>query len=220
MKRVILLFMLVIGLMIPTVALSDSNVTVNWTPGSESDLAGHYVYVVTINKEDTTGNHVLKKDGGTPTETVVMPTSSVVISSQPDGFYAVVVSSFDTADNESGKSNEAIERIDTTPPVITMVGSTPMEIERGSTFTDPGATATDNLDGDITSMVIVSGSVNVNIVGTYTLTYGVSDESFLTASVMRTINVVDNAPPEPPTNVIITWEMIIAWIKCTIFGRC
>jgi hypothetical protein len=69
-------------------------------------------------------------------------------------------------------------------------------------------------------MVIVSGSVNVNIVGTYTLTYGVADDSLLTASVMRTINVVDNAPPEPPTDVIITWEMIIAWIKCTIFGRC
>jgi hypothetical protein len=52
-----------------------------------------------------------------------------------------------------------------------------MTIEVGSTFTDPGATALDVGDGDLTSSIVVSGSVDTSTLGTYTLTYNVSDAS-------------------------------------------
>ena len=37
--------------------------------------------------------------------------------------------------------------------------------------------ATDNYDGDLTSSIVVSGSVDTSTIGTYTLTYDVSDTS-------------------------------------------
>lgn len=66
---------------------------------------------------------------------------------------------------------------DTTKPVITLLGTSPMTIVRGSVFTDPGATATDNLDGNITERIIKSGKVNTNVMGTYYINYDVNDSS-------------------------------------------
>jgi surface protein len=57
----------------------------------------------------------------------------------------------------------------------------------GDTWTDPGATATDETDGDITSSITVSGTVDTSTVGTYTLIYNVADAASNTASVTRTV---------------------------------
>src|SRR5690606_14658212 len=46
---------------------------------------------------------------------------------------------------------------DTTAPVITLVGDAVMTLELGDTFTEPGYSATDNVDGDITANVVVAG---------------------------------------------------------------
>ena len=71
-----------------------------------------------------------------------------------------------------------------------------MTIEVGSTFTDPGATASDAGDGDLTSSIVVTGSVDTSTLGTYTLTYNVSDASGNVADpVTRTVNVVDTTAP-------------------------
>ena len=71
-----------------------------------------------------------------------------------------------------------------------------MTIEVGTTFTDPGATALDAGDGDLTSSIVVSGSVDTSTIGTYTLTYNVSDTSGNAAvPVTRTVNVVDTTAP-------------------------
>jgi uncharacterized protein YxjI len=81
---------------------------------------------------------------------------------------------------------------DTTAPVITRLGSSPVTIQVGSTYTDAGATALDNYDGNLTSSIVVTGSVNTAVVGTYTLSYNVSDSSGNAAvTVTRTVNVVD-----------------------------
>ncbi|MFT5242772.1 MAG: hypothetical protein ACI8QQ_000694 [Psychroserpens sp.] len=65
---------------------------------------------------------------------------------------------------------------DTVAPVITLTGSATINVVVGGTFTDQGATASDNVDGDITSSVVVAGDVvNVNTAGTYLITYNVSD---------------------------------------------
>ena len=51
-----------------------------------------------------------------------------------------------------------------------------MNIMVGDTFTDPGATATDDIDGNITANIVVAGdAVDVNTAATYTITYNVSD---------------------------------------------
>ena len=78
---------------------------------------------------------------------------------------------------------------DTTPPVITLNGSSSIQLNVGDTWTDPGATATDNTDGDLTSSITVSGTVDTSTVGTYALIYSVSDAASNSASTTRTVIV-------------------------------
>ncbi len=81
---------------------------------------------------------------------------------------------------------------DTTPPVITFKGSNPMYITQGDTFTDPGATATDDIDGSVT--VSVNGNVDTSIVGTYTITYTATNSAGNTATETRIVVVSDGQP--------------------------
>jgi len=87
--------------------------------------------------------------------------------------------------------------IDTTPPVLTLLGSQVMEIRQGTVYTEPGYTAIDDVDGDITNRVTVTGSVNVNVPGVYRLEYKVSDAAGNTAAATRVVEVmlVDTTPP-------------------------
>lgn len=79
---------------------------------------------------------------------------------------------------------------DTVKPVITLSGSASMSIVQGSAFSDPGATASDDRDGNITGKVVVTGSVNTSSVGTYTLSYNVKDAAGNAATtVVRTVTV-------------------------------
>ncbi len=76
-----------------------------------------------------------------------------------------------------------------TPPVLTLLGDNPMNVVVDTSFVDPGATSTDMEDGDLTSAIIKTGSVNTSIIGSYTLTYTVSDSKGSTVSVNRVVNV-------------------------------
>ena len=77
---------------------------------------------------------------------------------------------------------------DITAPVITLTGSSPVSVNWGSSYSDAGATATDNLDTTVS--VVTSGSVNTSIAGTYTLTYNASDVAGNAATpVTRTVTV-------------------------------
>jgi large repetitive protein len=79
---------------------------------------------------------------------------------------------------------------DSAPPTLTLRGEPTVNIVIDSPFTDPGVTALDALDGDLSARVVVSGSVNTTVLGTYTLTYAVSDLSGNAATpVTRTVNV-------------------------------
>jgi len=85
---------------------------------------------------------------------------------------------------------------DTIVPVLTLLGAEGIEIECHTSFTDPGATAVDSCAGDLTSAIVVTGALNVNSPGTYTLHYNVSDPSGNSATeVTRTVVVVDTTKP-------------------------
>jgi hypothetical protein len=80
---------------------------------------------------------------------------------------------------------------DLTPPELVLNGDNPMSVPQGSNFIDPRATATDNIDGDISPSVVASGTVNIAVVGSYTVTYDVSDLAGNPAvPITRTVNVV------------------------------
>ncbi len=83
--------------------------------------------------------------------------------------------------------------VDTTAPVITLLGASPMTNECHSAFVDPGATASDLCAGSLS--VSTNGAVNPDATGVYTITYTATDPSGNTASVSRTVHVVDTTPP-------------------------
>jgi len=87
---------------------------------------------------------------------------------------------------------------DTTPPQITLNGPAAREITVGGTWTDMGATATDETDGDLTSQIQVQGTVDTNALGTYTVSYSVSDAGGNEAHVSRIVTVKEASAPLPP----------------------
>ena len=78
---------------------------------------------------------------------------------------------------------------DTTAPSIILTGGATINLSVGDTFTDPGVTASDDVDGDITSSVTTSGSVDASTAGTYVITYSVTDAAGNSTSLTRTVIV-------------------------------
>ena len=93
------------------------------------------------------------------------------------------------------KSGTSSTKSDTTKPSIVLNGSDNMEIPFGLDTPDPGATATDDIDGDLTSAIVSdwTSKVQKNTLGDYTVTYMVSDKSGNQSSITRKVSVKLNA---------------------------
>jgi len=85
---------------------------------------------------------------------------------------------------------------DTTSPVITLTGSNPQIVEQGNVYTEFGATAFDNINGNLTSLITINSSaVNTLLLGTYPVNYSVSDNAGNIGTATRWVNVVDTTAP-------------------------
>ena len=74
-------------------------------------------------------------------------------------------------------------------PKITLNGSSTVNLQLNENYNEQGAKATDDVDGDLTSKIKISGSVNTSKAGTYTITYTVKDSSDNTSTAKRTVIV-------------------------------
>ncbi len=110
------------------------------------------------------------------------------------GIYTVTYAVTDPSGNTAG-AERTIYVVDTTAPALTLNGASSMTVEANSSFADPGASATDVCAGDLTSAIAVTGTVDTTVVGSYTLTYQVTDVSGNQATAIRTVNVVDTTAP-------------------------
>jgi hypothetical protein len=89
-------------------------------------------------------------------------------------------------------ANNGIGRLglgDRISPEIELLGEASVNLPAGQEYIDPGATAVDDIDGDITDKIKVSGTINSTVVGTQTITYSVADRASNRASVTRTVIV-------------------------------
>jgi Domain of unknown function (DUF5011)/FG-GAP repeat len=87
-----------------------------------------------------------------------------------------------------GRGN--LGRGDTGSPVIQLQGQPSVQVVVEEPYTDAGATASDDIDGVLTSKITVTNPVNTAILGTYTVTYAVVDSSGNAAiPVTRTVTV-------------------------------
>lgn len=89
---------------------------------------------------------------------------------------------------------------DVTPPAIRLSGFPACFVRLGTEFTEPGYSAADNCDGDVTGVVKVSGVVNTAALGTYDLIYTATDKAGNTASVVRKVTVYENVQAPEGTN--------------------
>ncbi len=132
---------------------------------------------------------------GDLSDEVVVDASAVKVGTV--GTYQVTYNVVDAAGNAAVEKVRTVKVVDTTPPVITLVGPNPQTVELGGVYVERGATAFDNVDGDLSDEVVVDASaVKVGTVGTYQVTYNVVDAAG-NAGVekVRTVKVVDTTPP-------------------------
>jgi hypothetical protein len=109
------------------------------------------------------------------------------VNNHAPGTYTLTYSA--TANGFTSEATRIVTVADTVAPVITLNGANPMTVGFGTVFTDPGATASDGCAGDLTSAIVVTGSVDTNTVGFYALTYSVSDPSGHSDTKVRTVEV-------------------------------
>lgn len=114
--------------------------------------------------------------------------------SMADGTWYFRVKAIDALGNESNWAPYATVNIDTEPPVITRSGASTVAVVLGEGYTDEGATASDDGEGDISSDIVTSNPVDSSEVGSYTVTYDVTDSAGNVATtVTRTVHVVSDA---------------------------
>ena len=85
--------------------------------------------------------------------------------------------------------------LDSTPPVITLLGSTPMSINQNETFEDPGITVTDDYYDTDEITMSTSGAVDTTTPASYTLTYTATDGASNSSTATRVVTVVDVTAP-------------------------
>ncbi|MFK5975641.1 MAG: DUF5011 domain-containing protein [Sulfurovum sp.] len=78
---------------------------------------------------------------------------------------------------------------DTTKPIITLNGDSTIELVQGTAYFEQNATVTDNIDSNL--VVTISGSVDINTIGSYTITYRAKDSAGNQATLIRTINIIN-----------------------------
>ncbi|MCG9879390.1 MAG: DUF5011 domain-containing protein, partial [Bacteroidia bacterium] len=111
------------------------------------------------------------------------------------GSYFVSFVARDNSGNVSNQTNVRIDIRDTRPPSIVLNGFNPMEWDVKTPFVDPMVTVTDNYWPANTVVVNRKGTINPNVIGTYTLWYIATDPSGNKDSVSRVVNVVDKQKP-------------------------
>jgi len=107
-----------------------------------------------------------------------------------DGFHNLVKKSNVFEFGDLTKCNGITPPIDSVKPIITLLGQTTVNLIKGESYSDAGATALDDSDGDITSSIVVQNPVDVNRIGRYIIRYDVNDSAGNSAiQLRRTVNV-------------------------------
>jgi len=129
-------------------------------------------------------------------------TSSGTVNTATEGTYTIEYSVSDAAGNIASVSRTVIVSLDL-PPTITLTGSSTITLLVGDTYIEDGCVATDEIDGDLTSSIITTGTVDTSTVGTYTLVYSITDSASNIVSTTRTVIVNSSLDTTPPVITLI-----------------
>lgn len=155
-----------------------------------TDTEAPVITLVSDPERFTLPNEAYEEEGFTATDNYDGDLTDAVKRVEADG--VVIYSVADSAGNMASIVR-TIRYNDPEPPVLTLKGEELVIISAGDKYIEPGYTATDNCDGDITADVKVTGSVNNFKVGRYTLTYTAKDSYDNAVYATRTVFVKERA---------------------------
>ena len=144
--------------------------------------------------DNAEGNITVKKDGSVDTRTL--------------GEYSINYTATDASGNEAN-ATRVVKVVDTTPPIITLNGDKNVSLFVGDSYNEEGATAVDNVDGDLN--VVINGAVDTNKEGNYTITYSAVDKSGNRAEIKRYVEV--KKKPVTVKSIAITPQTIELRVK-------
>ena len=134
----------------------------------------------------TLPNHEYKEEGFTAEDNYDGDLTDKVEREEKDGVITYTVT--DSSGNTATETREIVYG-DPEPPKIELKGSMIMTMQAGDEFKDPGFTATDNADGDVTDKVEVKGKFTTFAAGKHVLTYEVKDSYGNKSKAKRTVLV-------------------------------
>ena len=112
------------------------------------------------------------------------------------GLYSIKYNVSDVAGNAASEVARLVEVVDTTGPVISLTGETVAVTAYGLNYVDPGVTARDLIDGDVSDRVEVMSYLDTTRLGTYEIHYSATDKSGnLGEPITRVVVVEDLVPP-------------------------
>jgi hypothetical protein len=122
---------------------------------------------------------------------------SATVDTAVIGEYVVTYNVADTAGNDADEVIRTVYVVDTSAPAISLIGDNPLVLAVGENYPEYGAVAYDDVDGDITALIVIDGSaVDTTTVGEYAVTYNVTDSAGNEAEEKtRTVKVVDEEAP-------------------------
>lgn len=129
---------------------------------------------VTLKAEE---NSIIMNNGGSPKRT----------------FYTNGEYTFNVRDEAGNISliKAIVDNIDGDKPYIKLKGLTYVSIFQDEVYIEAGYTAIDNVDGDLSSKVVVDGTVETSVPGIYTLRYKVSDAVGNISEEIRKVKVLN-----------------------------
>lgn len=185
---------------------NDNNKVTNSKNGLSINILGSHT--ITINKNENfldPGYVAIDKKEGDLTKEVQI--TGILDTSKPGTYtrYYTVINKEGTIveitrtiivkDEEAGEESSLS---------LNLKGNATISLKVNEKYVEPGYTASDTKDGDITKNVIVTGNVDTKKAGTYTLTYTIKNSEGKTKEVKRTIIVVKENNVETPSNVKAT----------------
>ena len=112
---------------------------------------------------------------------------------------------------------------DVVRPVIALMGAASITITAASTYVDPGATATDDVSGDLSTAIVVDNPVNPAVVGTYQVGYDVTDRAGnAAATVFRTVIVeaaTGGGGGGGSVGAYLLGALVLLWLWRAVTGR-
>ena len=160
------------------------------------------ISLVSNPKSYTLIGETYQEEGFSATDNYNGDLTAQVVCKETDGvmYYSVT----DTAGNTTTVTRK-INYVNPDAPILTLEGGQAAFIMAGEQYAEPGYIATDLRDGDLSTDVIVSGDVNGDIPGIYTLKYSISNSVGMESTQERIIYVIPNQETDDtPSSEIIT----------------